>query len=953
MPLTFGRPLFTKLTRTFSSRQKSRRRNSLTLSPTQHLEQRTLLTTGLVKNIHPTFNSTPLDITDVNGTIFFTADDGTNGRELWKTDGTDAGTVLVKDIYPGANSAFTPLPSSSNITWLTNVNGILYFVADDGVHGNELWKSDGTAAGTLLVKDINPSTVGSAIGGPDELTALNGTLYFYADDGTHGYELWKSDGTAAGTVMIKDIYTGSFGAVSESFFSSGLRTFNGKLIFGADNGFTNGEELWVSDGTAAGTVMLKDLTGDFFSSSPDDFTVVGSTMYFTARTSTYGTELWKTDGTAAGTVLVKDITPGMSSTTMIELTAVGNTLFFAANTTTAGYELWKSDGTDAGTVMVKDINPGTASSIFGLDDSFKNVNGLLFFAADDGISGEEIWKSDGTAAGTVRLTDIYPGSSGSYTGLPVVAGDKYYFQAFTITDGFELWRTEADGTTVMLKNIDPNFLATVPVTAEYILNVNGVLYFQGTDDALSTWTELWRFDTNYVPPVNYAPVLDPDGTPFLPSYTKLESNTGISITDLIASMSPLGGITDANIADGQGIAIIGRNNLNGTWEYTTNGGTSWLPLGTVSTTSARLLASNATTRIRFVANSTYVGNSGITFLAWDQTAGVNGSLADTSIRGGNSPFSVKKESAYVTVLDNHAPVLNPNGNPKLPDYAQNSSTNTGTLISALIASMSPNGGITDVDQGALKGIAIVGANNVSGAWEFSTNNGTSWTPVGAATSLNARLLAANATTRIRFVPKPGFVGNSGFTFLAWDQFTGSNGGTASTAYRGLTAPFSNVKDDAFITVTGNRAPVLNPAGNPKLPNISNTATTNTGILITDLIASMSPGGGISDADVGALKGIAIIGANNVSGTWQYSTNSGSSWTNVGAATSLSARLLAANAATRLRFVPKPGFVGTTGFTFLAWDQTAGTNGSLASTALRGGTNPFSKAKDDAFITVTA
>lgn len=952
MPLTFGRPLFTKLTRTFSSRQKSRRRNSLTLSPTQHLEQRTLLTTGLVKNIHPTSSSTPLDLTDVNGTIFFTADDGTNGRELWKTDGTDAGTVLVKDIRPGPEDAFNP--ASSMITCLTNVNGTLYFVADDGVHGHELWKSDGTAAGTVLVKDINPSTgdTSSAVA-PIELTNLNGTLYFYADDGTHGRELWRSDGTDIGTVMLKDINSGAFGSVIGSYAASGLRTFNGMLIFGADNGSANGEELWVSDGTPVGTVMLKDLTGDFFSSDPDDFTVVGNVMYFTAFNFTYGTELWKTDGTAAGTVLVKDITPGTLTTLMVELTAVGNTLFFAANSSATGYELWKSDGTDVGTVMVKDIRPGSSGSIDQVDDSFQNVNGLLFFAANDGISGEEIWKSDGTAAGTVRLTDIRDGGFSSYFGLSVVVGDQYYFMGISSAAGYGLWRTDAAANTVRLNDLDPNHTATPELFTEYILNVDGVLYFQGSDLWDTYHTELWRFDTGYVPPVNYAPVLDPDGTPFLPSYTKLESNTGISITDLIASMAPLGGITDANIADGQGIAIIGRNNLNGTWEFTTNGGTTWLPLGTVSTTSARLLASDANTRIRFVANSTYVGNSGITFLAWDQTAGVNGSLADTSIRGGNSPFSVKKESAYVTVLDNHAPVLNPNGNPKLPDYAQNSSTNTGTLISALIASMSPNGGITDVDQGALKGIAIVGANNVSGSWEFSTNNGSSWTPVGAATSLNARLLAANATTRIRFVPKPGFVGNSGFTFLAWDQFTGTNGGTASTAYRGLTAPFSNVKDDAFITVTGNRAPVLNPAGNPKLPNISNTATTNTGILITDLIASMSPGGGISDADSGALKGIAIIGANNVSGTWQYSTNSGSSWTNVGAATSLSARLLAANTTTRIRFVPKPGFVGTTGFTFLAWDQTAGTNGSLASTPLRGGTNPFSNAKDDAFITVTA
>jgi ELWxxDGT repeat protein len=124
----------------------------------------------------------------VNGTLFFRADDGTNREELWTSDGTAAGTALVKDINPAGSS----VPAR-----LTVMNGTLFFSAHDGgTYGTELWRSDGTAAGTVLVEDINPA----GDSGPSWLTAVNGTLFFAADDGTTGIELWQSDGTAAGTV---------------------------------------------------------------------------------------------------------------------------------------------------------------------------------------------------------------------------------------------------------------------------------------------------------------------------------------------------------------------------------------------------------------------------------------------------------------------------------------------------------------------------------------------------------------------------------------------------------------------------------------------------------------------------------------------------------------------------------------------------------------------------------
>ena len=131
----------------------------------------------LVKDINPFGPSFPNDLTNINGTLYFSADDGSNGRELWKSNGAERGTVRVKDIRPGGGDS-----SPSN---LTIVDDWLFFRASDGISGTELWKSDGTAAGTVLVKDIYSGTTGSD---PYDLTIVNGTLFFRANDGISGAE---------------------------------------------------------------------------------------------------------------------------------------------------------------------------------------------------------------------------------------------------------------------------------------------------------------------------------------------------------------------------------------------------------------------------------------------------------------------------------------------------------------------------------------------------------------------------------------------------------------------------------------------------------------------------------------------------------------------------------------------------------------------------------------------
>ena len=221
-----------------------------------------------------------------------------------------------------------------------------------------------------LLRDINPGIEEKQ---PVNLTEVNGTLLFVLRQ-THllgypsdpGSELWKSDGTDAGTVQLKGLTSIPY-----------LTNANGTIYFANLTG--TGDELWKSDGTQAGTVLVKTLPGDILSAP----CYVNGLVFFTLS----GNELWKSDGTDAGTQLVKT---GVQAN---NLTNVNGSLFFSAvvgspfrNT------LWKSDGTEAGTVIVKDAFPGTDR---GDLSNFSAINGVLYFIGNDGINGAELWKSDG------------------------------------------------------------------------------------------------------------------------------------------------------------------------------------------------------------------------------------------------------------------------------------------------------------------------------------------------------------------------------------------------------------------------------------------------------------------------------------------------------------------------------------------------------------------------------
>ncbi|MDF1760331.1 MAG: hypothetical protein P1U40_07310, partial [Coxiellaceae bacterium] len=402
------------------------------------------------------------------------------------------------------------------------------------------------------------------------------------------------------------------------------------------------------------------------------------------------------------------------------------------------------------------------------------------------------------------------------------------------------------------------------------------------------------------------------------------SNAGNDVSDLAS-------IADVDSGASSGIAVHTLDSSNGTWQYSTDSGSTWTAVGQVSESNALLLAS--TDKLRFVPDGNNADSADVDFYAWDQTSGAAGTKVDASTRGDTTAFSTGTENSSITVSAvNDAPTISSSSN--FTAITEDATANAGNDVSDLVS-------ISDVDSGASSGIAVHTVDSSNGIWQYSTDSGSSWIAVGQVSTSNALLLAS--TDKLRFVPDGNNADSADVDFYAWDQTSGAAGTKVDASTRGDTTAFSTGTENSSITVSAvNDAPTISSSSN--FTTITEDQTTNAGNDVSDLAS-------IADVDSGASSGIAVHTIDSSNGTWQYSTDSGSSWIAVGQVSTSNALLLAST--DKLRFVPDGNNADSADVDFYAWDQTSGAAGTKVDASTRGDTTAFSTGTENSSITVSA
>jgi ELWxxDGT repeat protein len=447
----------------------------------------------LVKDIWPGFGfSYPTPPVELGDRVYFGARSPGLGGELWSTAGTEESTTVL-ELIPGADPTYAPYPL------VTLGNDVLFADSRGGdTESPELWKTDGTLAGTQWVSDLVPWKL---LAGSADQVLLS----------TH-FAGWPfvSDGTPSGTSLVPPPPGGTPPVVLHFVPSA---AFAGGFAITPNSSSSLPQGAWWTDGTPTGTTRIVDapnrcsgaaaaggrlflvcqqqvavprlVVSDGTYSGTQDLTagqigglVAGDDQVFFQGFGWLG----RSDGTVSGTVPIPAPSPA-PAVFIAQAKVSGNVLYFHGNTPEAGVELWRTDGTVAGTFMLRDIEPGPGSGIVGNFSMTAIPGGGVVFAGTTSAGGTEVWKSDGTTAGTVPCPEIAPGPDSSYPGPFTVAGGRVYFSAWDPPHGTELWALDLakgavavddtvvqegdSGTTTATFTVRLQSAATVPVVVSF------------------------------------------------------------------------------------------------------------------------------------------------------------------------------------------------------------------------------------------------------------------------------------------------------------------------------------------------------------------------------------------------------------------------------------------------------------------------------------------------------
>lgn len=378
------------------------------------------------------------------GLGYFIGATPSDGFELWVTDGSTAGTSPFYSFFPGGCSGLdVSLPRHQSLHVF--FDHLVFFACDPSL-GWELWTSDGTAAGTQPVADAFPGP-GAYYG--NLFAESSGMLYY-----EFNHQLWRTDLTAAGTEMVLDVEIKELTATDEWIF-----------FRGAD------DLLYRSSGTPGDQLHWSGFD------SVEELTVLQDRLYFVGNDGYIGSELFVTDGTFDGTHVVADVATGYSSSSPCNLTVCNDRLFFSASTV-VGRELWMTDGTEAGTVMVKDVNP--AGDGMQMSSPIWTAGSWVYFSANDGDGTDNFWVTDGSESQTFSLP----------------LGDGYAFSALPFEDDLiflirtgaqaEWWKTDGtvEGTELLADGFRSNDI-------ELVGQLGNGCYARAFDE--HGW-ELWKTD---------------------------------------------------------------------------------------------------------------------------------------------------------------------------------------------------------------------------------------------------------------------------------------------------------------------------------------------------------------------------------------------------------------------------------------------------------------------------